>query len=128
MSTTTIYSWQQYDEVEANQFDEISSAIGPEVRSIDLADQAHMEIFISTFQNLLRTFSEFTFYHQRKETPLTNYIQLSLGEWKPKKAWKSAQPGTVDRFSGILTKKIPALSALSEEELDTLLDKMRDRE
>jgi hypothetical protein len=125
LSTTTIYSWQQYDEVEANQFDEISSAIGPDVRFIDLADQAHMEILISTFQNLLTTFSE---YHQRKETPLTNYIQLSLGEWIPKKPWKSAQPETVERFSGILTKKIPALSALSEKELDTILDEMRDRE
>lgn len=47
---------------------------------------------------------------------------------EPIKPWKPAEQGTVDKYSGILVQEISALSTVSEDKVDRLVDELRDRD
>jgi hypothetical protein len=47
---------------------------------------------------------------------------------KPLKPWKPSKSGTVRKYAGILSESIPALSRVSQSELDDRFDKLRKRE
>lgn len=67
--------------------------------------------------------------------PMANVLQFKSMEltkfenkprfFTPLKSWKPYTPGTLEKFAGILSKKFPGLSRISEEELDQDIEEMR---
>jgi hypothetical protein len=46
----------------------------------------------------------------------------------PARSWEKAKPGTVSEYAGILSQEISSLSEITENEIDEVIDDIRERE
>jgi hypothetical protein len=64
-------------------------------------------------------------YHVDYANKIT--LSVTVDITKPIKPWKPATPGTVEEFSGLLVKVFPVLGNISDDELDDIIDDVRNK-
>jgi acetolactate synthase regulatory subunit len=124
VSYTGEFKLQDFTEFHSHHFHETNS-ITNETNSIRLIANEQKSVSTVT-QQLLKRFWDVLEVHD------AHYIQeasfsISLNKTNPIKPWRQARPETVDKFSGLLVRSIPALEAVSEDELNRIVDEFRKR-
>lgn len=112
-----------YSELLEN-FDQLNTSIHNLVRMVEGKNETPIMTQVGVFSKYIATLE--TPYHVHYVNKVI--LSLTVNNIKPIKPWKPAKPGAVEEFSGLLAKQIPVLAAISEDELDDIIDNVRNKE
>jgi hypothetical protein len=111
-------------QIELQNYDQVLTSV-PKFNVVALVEGVNnMSIVTQASLKLLKTLE--TVYHAHYGRK--NSFSITVDKIKPIRPWKPAKPETVEEFSGILVKLIPALATISDDRLDHIIDNIRNKE
>jgi len=85
----------------------------------EMSIMTHEEVFYKYVTTLETTYNVL---YANKVT-----FSITVNNIKPIKPWKPSTPGTVEEFAGLLVKRFPVLSNISDDELNHIIDDVRNK-